>query len=409
MHTGDRAAASARNLNALAYSVGPDLVFGEGRYSPSTSSGRELLAHELAHVVQQPERWQSGKLEIGDRESAAEKEAEAATQGPARLQCINEFGGARATLRRAPVPGNPKSTPADFGISLVVVDHGATDAAGPARERLNEIYSHLQPANLAQLQSEGITAIELHIVPEETKLVDLPEFKHLKGTKTPDGRLWDDVRGSGGTREGSALRYAVAQENLVGSKHHGHGAAIGLGILGGVLFGLGGVGLGVLAGGKDPKNQAIGGIAGGVGGAALGATLGALAGNALDKNSAEETGYAPAFLASHEGTHVVELFALTPPQQTEVNRLYDARKRANGPWLAPADYTSSNVHEYWAQCSSAFFRRPYENQYADSYTPEWLQRNDPGMYRLLVEVYGAPAGAEKHAAAEDHKTEKAAA
>lgn len=85
------------------------------------------------------------------------------------------------------------------------------------------------------------------------------------------------------------------------------------------------------------------------------------------------------------------------------------RKKANGPWLAPADYTSSNVHEYWAQCSSAFFRRPYENQYADSYTPEWLQRNDSGMYRLLVQVYGAPAAAEKHAAAGGHLTEKAAA
>lgn len=305
VHTGDRAAASARSLNALAYSVGPDLVFGEGRYSPSTSSGRDLLAHELTHVVQQPERWEGGKLEVGDSSSAAEKEAEAASRGPAPPQSITEFSGARAILRRAPVSGNPKTTPADFGISLVVVDHGATDAAGPARERLNEIYSHLQPANLAQLQSEGITAIELHVIPEDTKLVDLPEFKHLKGTKTPDGRLWDDVRGSGGTRAGSVIRYSVAEENLVGSKHHGHGAAIGLGILGGALFAAGGIGLGVLAGGKDPKNQLIGGIAGGIGGAALGATLGALAGNALDKSSTEDTGYAPAFLASHEGSHVI--------------------------------------------------------------------------------------------------------
>ncbi|PWT99382.1 MAG: hypothetical protein C5B51_27265 [Terriglobia bacterium] len=406
VHTGDEAAASARGMNALAYSVGPDLVFGAGQYTPSTPSGRELLAHELAHVVQQPQRWRGGALEMGDRTSTAEKEAEATTRGVSPPHCINEFSGARAVIRRAPVPGNPKTTPADYGIALVVVDHGATDAAAAARERLNEIYSHLQPANLAQLQSDGVTAIELHIVPEDTKLIDLPEFKNLKGTKTPDGRLWDDVRGAGGSRDGSVIRYAVAQENLVGSKHQGHGAAIGLGILGGVLLGLGGAGLGVLGGGKDPKNQLIGGIAGGIGGAALGATLGAVAGNALDQ---QDTGYAPAFLASHEGTHVVELFALTPAQHTEVTRLYDIRKKANGPWLAPADYTSSNVHEYWAQCSSAFFRRPYENQYADSYTPEWLQKNDPGMYRLLVEVYGAPSGAEKRAAGGGHLTEKAAA
>jgi hypothetical protein len=284
-----------------------------------------------------------------------------------------------------------------------VVDHGATAAVGPARERLNQIYSHLQPANLAELQKQGVTSIELHIIPEDTKLVELPEFKKLKGTTTPDGRLWDDVRGAGGAIDASVLRYAVAEENLVGSKHHG--AAIGLGILGGVLLGAAGAGLGVLAGGKDSKGQVAGGIVGGVAGAAIGATLGALGGGAIDK----DTGYAPAFLASHEGTHGIELFALTPAQHAQVQALYDARKKANGPWLAPADYTSSNIHEYWAQCSSAFFRRPYLDQYADSYTPEWLQKNDPGMFQLLKEVYGEPGAALKQAGLEGHSNSKAAA
>lgn len=53
VHTGDRAAQSAREVNALAYTVGRDLVFAPGRYSPGTESGRRLLAHELTHVVQQ--------------------------------------------------------------------------------------------------------------------------------------------------------------------------------------------------------------------------------------------------------------------------------------------------------------------------------------------------------------------
>jgi hypothetical protein len=44
---------SARNVNALGYTVGRHVVFAGGQYSPETTSGRRLLAHELAHVVQQ--------------------------------------------------------------------------------------------------------------------------------------------------------------------------------------------------------------------------------------------------------------------------------------------------------------------------------------------------------------------
>jgi Domain of unknown function (DUF4157)/Putative peptidoglycan binding domain len=53
LHTGARAAESARTVNAKAYTVGHEVVFGEGHYRPETSEGRKLLAHELAHTVQQ--------------------------------------------------------------------------------------------------------------------------------------------------------------------------------------------------------------------------------------------------------------------------------------------------------------------------------------------------------------------
>ena len=48
-----KAAESARAVNALAYTVGRDVVFGQGQYSPEESSGRRLLAHELTHIMQQ--------------------------------------------------------------------------------------------------------------------------------------------------------------------------------------------------------------------------------------------------------------------------------------------------------------------------------------------------------------------
>lgn len=53
IHTGSRAAASARAVHALAYTVGHDVVFGAGQYAPQSTAGQRLLAHELTHVIQQ--------------------------------------------------------------------------------------------------------------------------------------------------------------------------------------------------------------------------------------------------------------------------------------------------------------------------------------------------------------------
>ncbi len=53
VHTDGRAANSARAVNALAYTVGRDIVFGAGQYAPHAHTGRELIAHELTHTVQQ--------------------------------------------------------------------------------------------------------------------------------------------------------------------------------------------------------------------------------------------------------------------------------------------------------------------------------------------------------------------
>jgi len=53
IHTDSRASESAEAINALAYTSGSDIVFGEGQYAPETDSGKHLLAHELTHTVQQ--------------------------------------------------------------------------------------------------------------------------------------------------------------------------------------------------------------------------------------------------------------------------------------------------------------------------------------------------------------------
>jgi hypothetical protein len=53
VHTERDASESAQSIDALAYTMGCDIVFREGQYEPNTDKGRQLLAHELTHVIQQ--------------------------------------------------------------------------------------------------------------------------------------------------------------------------------------------------------------------------------------------------------------------------------------------------------------------------------------------------------------------
>ena len=62
IHTGNKAAQSAKSVNARAYTLGQNIVFGAGQYQPATLSGQRLLAHELTHVRQQ-RREQSARLQ----------------------------------------------------------------------------------------------------------------------------------------------------------------------------------------------------------------------------------------------------------------------------------------------------------------------------------------------------------
>lgn len=77
VHTDARAAESAHAVNALAYTVGRDVVFGAGQYDPHSARGRRLLAHELTHTIQQGfgARPEPGRLLPSGAGDAAEREA----------------------------------------------------------------------------------------------------------------------------------------------------------------------------------------------------------------------------------------------------------------------------------------------------------------------------------------------
>jgi hypothetical protein len=92
VHADDRAAQSARSVSAKAYTVGEHVVFGKRQFSPHTTDGRELLAHELTHVIQQ------GRA---DATRKPEEETEDSTVQPGQTLSVST---APLAVSRQPIP-----------------------------------------------------------------------------------------------------------------------------------------------------------------------------------------------------------------------------------------------------------------------------------------------------------------
>jgi uncharacterized protein DUF4157 len=78
VHIDNRAAESARSVGASAYTVGKGIAFATGQYAPGTTSGQLLIAHELAHTIQQggANSAGTGELAITPPDHATEREAD---------------------------------------------------------------------------------------------------------------------------------------------------------------------------------------------------------------------------------------------------------------------------------------------------------------------------------------------
>jgi hypothetical protein len=84
VHTGEGAAALARAVSARAFTVGSDIYFGNGEYRPGTSDGNALIAHEVAHTIQQRDAPMDGPLVVSQPGDALERDAEAAARDALR-------------------------------------------------------------------------------------------------------------------------------------------------------------------------------------------------------------------------------------------------------------------------------------------------------------------------------------
>lgn len=119
VHTDARAAESARAVNAQAYTVGRDVAFGAGQFAPASPAGLRLLAHELAHTVQQRGAGSNAGPELrieppgspGEREAddLASKIAESLPGAAADPAVPNVAAGAMNLSLQRKVIVNPKA------------------------------------------------------------------------------------------------------------------------------------------------------------------------------------------------------------------------------------------------------------------------------------------------------------
>jgi hypothetical protein len=129
VHTDARAAESAAAVNARAYTVGNDIVFGAGQFKPGTSEGRRLIAHELTHTFQQggaglgPVRRTLLQRDVRIPEESMEGERRvrltSATGSKPKRRFVREEG---LNLREGPDQKTPSLGKLKFGTRVHVID-----------------------------------------------------------------------------------------------------------------------------------------------------------------------------------------------------------------------------------------------------------------------------------------------
>jgi hypothetical protein len=142
IHTDARADGLNQSLSARAFTTGSDVFFRQGEYSPGSSSGRELLAHELTHVLQQSGDGIQRKMTVSEPGEAAEVEAEAT----ARMVIAQEQNaGADATDLQE--TSSPEGAQKDLADSRPLMSMHADPAPGTR--------SHMREQNMTGLLSNG--------------------------------------------------------------------------------------------------------------------------------------------------------------------------------------------------------------------------------------------------------------
>jgi hypothetical protein len=202
--------------------------------------------------------------------------------------------------------------------------------AGPVSSQGSAMLATLNESDRARMVGR---IIEVHVVPPELSVTQIPTYKSLAGPKdcggymvvgtTCDGRPYSKIRGGGGVLIGNRVAMFVGAEemqNIVSPTPE-----------------------------VNPANFSLG------------------------------------YVFAHELGHTVLDFMMN---RTLGQQAYDYRMAIGGPWVGYLDsYSRSDIGEYWAEGTAAWFGYRVSSQFAADYTKTWLQANDSNLYVRLASVY----------------------
>jgi hypothetical protein len=155
VHTDADAAASARRLNAHAYTVGDHIVFGGGRYAPERTDGRRLLAHELTHTIQRRSgRYVQPSGTVSDPGDRHEREADAVADAVVAGRAVTPSVPAPSGIAHRSVGGWLLEKAGDAAGAVV-------DAARSAGETVVDAAETVGETALDVAEAVGETAIDV--------------------------------------------------------------------------------------------------------------------------------------------------------------------------------------------------------------------------------------------------------
>ncbi|MGB9370104.1 MAG: DUF4157 domain-containing protein [Xanthobacteraceae bacterium] len=167
IHVGGDAVASAQAINAKAYTIGSNIAFARGQYAPEGPAGRTLLAHELAHVVQQSRGGPAPSLSSNSAlEAEAAQAATAATHGHGAIQVSGASGVGVAREENTSLPWWKRKLNPLYQRALEVLPQ-------PAAKKLEEINEVARTVVQTQVvDNSQIDAVVRHMAP----VVDIVEL-----------------------------------------------------------------------------------------------------------------------------------------------------------------------------------------------------------------------------------------
>jgi hypothetical protein len=228
VHTEERAAASARAVGALAYTVGRSIVFDRGRYAPHDGAGRSLLAHELVHTLQQSGRepLSDGRpLRVDSPASAGEAEARtiAAASAAPRLSLPSSAPtpAGSVLLQRAPVPTSGGDWDTDNFQAMKDKDVSGDPVPAAQGVRGADITLRFKPNNGVDAELIGLTqSVQSYVA----GALALSAAAATRAIPAADAKAINT--GKGETDEGTAIDMAAGFNNPIYPVHSAPSASL---------------------------------------------------------------------------------------------------------------------------------------------------------------------------------------